>query len=437
MDVLMSKRRNRLQLLKWQLILNQQHNIRNMLMIQVEVEQRRVQAIRRKKRSVWIRPWLRADQRLQFGHFSRLMEDLRVEDVKSFKNFLRLEPQMFDELVERVGPRIWRQDTTYRKALTPGLKMAITLRYLASGDSYMSLMYNFRVPINTISIFVPEVCEAIQNEYAKDVIQCPSTPAEWRNISARFASRWNFQNCVGALDGKHIALACPAKSGSIYYNYKKYFSIILMALVDADYKFTWVDVGSDGSSGDAQVFNNSEVKHAIENNTIGFPDPEPLSGDDKPIPHFIVGDDAFALQTWLMKPYPSLHLTFYQRIFNYRLSRARRIVENAFGILAHRFRCILTTMRQRPNAVTSIVLACVCLHNLMRIRYPTDQNRDLDHYDQNQDVIPGAWRDNHPLLPLRPYHGARQSEIAKRQRDYICAYYNSPAGSVPWQNARI
>jgi len=430
-----NQRRNRLQLLNWQLQLNQQHHVNNMLMLQVEQQHRRVQRRRRQRRSVWVRPWL--ERRVQLGHYSRLMQELRLEDVRAFKNFVRVEPAMFDELVERVGPRIWRQDTFYRKSLEPGLKMAITLRYLASGDSYHSLMYAFRVPHNTISLFIPKVCEAIQEEYSREVISCPTTPQEWKAISNHFAARWNFQHCVGALDGKHIAIKCPRQTGSIYFNYKRFFSIILMALVDGDYKFTWVDVGSDGSSGDAHVFNKSELKQCIDNDTIGFPAAEPLRGDDKPLPYFIAGDDAFALKTWMMKPFSKRNMSIFERIFNYRLSRARRIVENAFGILAHRFSCLLTTMRQTPTTVGSIVLACVCLHNLMRLRYPAEQNRDLDQEDGDHEVVPGEWRNNHPLLPIQGYKGARESTLAKRQRDYLTAYYNSPAGSVPWQSDMI
>lgn len=365
------------------------------------------------------------------------MEELRLEDLKAFKNFVRVEPGMFDEIVERLKDRIWKKDTAFRKAHSPGLKVAITLRYLASGDNYHSLMYAFRVPHNTISKLIREVCDAIVDEFAPEVMPCPSSPEEWKPITDQFSKRWNFHNCVGAIDGKHVALTCPAKGGSTFYNYKGYHSIILMALVDADYKFTWVDVGRDGSSGDAQVFNSSEIKSCIEDGSIGFPPPAALPDDDRPMPYFIAGDDAFALRTWLMKPYSKRYMTQAERIFNYRLSRARRIVENAFGILAHRFQCLLGTMKQTPSTVTSIVLACVCLHNLMRLRYPRVQNRDMDQEDDQHNVIPGAWRENNPLLPVRGHQYRRETEAAKDQRQYLMAYYNSDVGSVPWQWDRI
>jgi hypothetical protein len=99
---------------------------------------------RRRPRRYWVRPWLSADRRLQFGQYDTLMRELRMDDTNSFFIFLRMEPAMFDELLERVGPRIQKKDTGWRKALEPGIKLAITIRHLASGDKYSSLLYNFR-----------------------------------------------------------------------------------------------------------------------------------------------------------------------------------------------------------------------------------------------------------------------------------------------------
>lgn len=143
-------------------------------------------------------------------------------------------------------PRIKKKDTWFQKALPPALKVAITLRYLATGDSYHSLMYSFRVAHNTISYIIRDVCETIIAEFAEDVLNLPTSPDEWRAAADLFNTRWQFPNAVGALDGKHIAIRKPKNAESMYFNYKKYHSIVLMALVDADYKFMWVNVGSPG-----------------------------------------------------------------------------------------------------------------------------------------------------------------------------------------------
>ena len=95
---------------------------------------------------------------------------------------------------------------------------------------------------------------------------------------------------------KHIAIKCHKKGGSQNWNYKNFHSVILMALVDAEYKFLWVEVGSNGAARDAQVFNGGELKEAIDKGAINMPPPEPLPDDDKDMPYFIIADDAFAFK---------------------------------------------------------------------------------------------------------------------------------------------
>ena len=94
-----------------------------------------------------------------------------------------------------------------------------------------------------------QVCKAILKEY----LVCPTVPEDWKKIEERFRNRWNVPHAVGALDGKHIAIKKPKKSGSEYFNYKGYFSLVLLALVHADYKFLWVKTGASGSPSDAQI----------------------------------------------------------------------------------------------------------------------------------------------------------------------------------------
>ena len=108
------------------------------------------------------------------------------------------------------------------------------------------------------------------------------------------------------LDGKHVAIRKPPKSGSLYHNYKGFFSIVLMALVDAEYRFRWVDVGTGGSCSDAQIFNDSQLKEKIGDGSTGFSEASPIECNGPDLPYFILADDAFALNTWLMKPYAKI-----------------------------------------------------------------------------------------------------------------------------------
>ena len=136
-----------------------------------------------------------------------------------------------------------------------------------------------------------------------------------------------------------------------------------------------------------------------------------------------------------MKPYSISFMSKEQRIFNYRLSRGRRVSENAFGIMAQRWGILLTTMQHNPINVRVIVSACVCLHNLMRMKYGHLHNGCADSEDENHKIIPGSWREAGLLETIGKIK--RQSiatEAAKQQRKYLTHYFNSPAASVPWQD---
>jgi len=403
----------------------------------LQEEERDRERAERAERAFHSREWI--VRRPEFGAYDNLMQELRLEDEPAFRNFVRMDPRLFQEILDRVGPRIAKRDTKWRKAIQPGMRLAITLRYLATGNDYLTMMYFFRVASNTICLIIRQVCDALVEEFGQEVIAAPTTPEEWQPIADQFSQRWQFHHCLGALDGKHIAIKKPNNAGSVYYNYKGFHSIILFALVDADYKFVWIEVGNNGASSDAQIWNRCSLKKYIVDGRIGFPAPTPLPGDDQDMPYFLIGDDAFALETFLMKPFSRRNMERTERIFNYRLSRARRIVENAFGILAHRFRCLLTTMMQRPETVSSIVGACVCLHNMLRMRNPGAHHPQMDHEDDDHQVIDGAWRDGQNLHDMERNRrgGNLASRAARVQRDVLTAYYNSPTGAVAWQNNMV
>lgn len=107
---------------------------------------------------------------------------------------MRISPELFDELLKHVGPRLMKEDTFMRKSLEPGHRLAIALRCMASGDSYASLSFNFHVAANTISHLVPLVCEAVIKEYMEEVLTCPNTPEEWMTVAEGFADKWNFHH---------------------------------------------------------------------------------------------------------------------------------------------------------------------------------------------------------------------------------------------------
>ena len=118
-------------------------------------------AVRKKRRAQrrrwWTRQWLGPERRLQFGLYDQLMVELRTEDNESFENFLRMPSEMYDEIVRRLTPKLTKQHTWFRSPMPPAMKIAITLRHLASGTKYHSMRFGWRVPHNTISLCVKEV----------------------------------------------------------------------------------------------------------------------------------------------------------------------------------------------------------------------------------------------------------------------------------------
>ncbi|XP_068994236.1 uncharacterized protein [Neodiprion pinetum] len=120
------------------------------------------------------------------------------------------------------------------------------------------------------------------------------------------------------MDGKHVVIEPPDNNGSLFFNYKKTFSIALMALVDADYRFIAIDVGAYGENSDGGIFANYAFGKAIYDGRLNIPPAKLLSGTNEPVPHVIVGDEAFPLKKYIMRPYPGYQLEDdeVERIFN-------------------------------------------------------------------------------------------------------------------------
>ena len=183
----------------------------------MQTRQRRV--VKPKRRSVWVRSYL--TRREEFGNYHHLMSELAGENPLLYRNFTRMPEELFNHIVERVTPYIQKRTTFWRKPLESGLCVAITLRFLATGDSYPSLVYSFRVAHNTISKIVPETCRAIVASFVGEVMKVPQSPQEWKEVAHGFCDRWNFPHTIGAIDGKHIRIQNSALSGSLYSNYKR------------------------------------------------------------------------------------------------------------------------------------------------------------------------------------------------------------------------
>lgn len=248
----------------------------------------------------------------------------------------------------------------------------------------------------------------------------PNSHQEWVNIAEDFEKRWQFPNCIGALDGKHVSIVRPKNAGSTFYNYKKAHSINLMVLADSNYKIIYFDVGSRGRSSDGGVFKNCSFFKSI--NQLNIPPMRTLPNSNNPIlmPFVIVADNAFSLTNFLMKPYSSHDLTQRQKIFNYRISRARRVVENTFGIMANRFRILKTSINLKLTTIKICIAAVCALHNFLL----TEKSSEY-YLDSPSTVNVQSNNTNEDYL--------NASADARETRERFEEYFNSEQGSVPWQ----
>ncbi|KAL2091650.1 hypothetical protein ACEWY4_013913 [Coilia grayii] len=153
------------------------------------------------------------------------------------------------------------------------------------------------VGIATVANIVGEVSKAIWDCLVEDFMPVP-TKQDWSAIAEGFFQRWNFPNCLGSIDGKHVVIQAPPNSGSLFRNYKHAFSIVLLAVVDADYLFRMVDVGGYGRNSDGGTLNNSPFGEALKDGTLDLPDDCTISGAEHRglLPHVFVGDEAFPLR---------------------------------------------------------------------------------------------------------------------------------------------
>jgi hypothetical protein len=195
------------------------------------------------------------------------------------------------------------------------------------------------------------------------------TTDKWEEVSEGYKQSANFPNCIGSIDGKHIRIIQPSDTGSLHYNYKKYFPTVLLAVCDANYYFIFVDIGGYGKSCDSTAFQESLLYKKLMERSLHIPKPKPLSDLSlTPLPYVFVGDDAFGISEHIMHPYSGKSLTHAKKIFNYRLSRARRFIECTFGIMANKWRIFHRPMNVNIDFAECIIRACCVLHNFVRLK---------------------------------------------------------------------
>lgn len=232
-----------------------------------------------------------------------------------------------------------------------------------------------------------------------------------------------------------MSVKCPANAGSEYFNYKGTHSIVLMAICDANYRFIYTDIGSSGRNSDGGVFAGCSFSQKLESQELNLPPARPLLGRQYPLPFFFLGDDAFPLKENILKPFSSRNQDIDERIYNYRLSRARRVIENSFGILSARFRVLRTNIEINAKKTIFVVAAACALHNFILTR----NSRELyappnfvDRETENGEIVPGEWRMEAQHEPRLQQNTGRQNKRALDNRNELKDYFMHE-GAVDFQ----
>ena len=263
------------------------------------------------------------------------------------------------------------------------------------------------------------------------------TTEEWKNVAKVFEERWNFPHCLGAIDGKHIEIIPPNGSGSEFYNYKGRHSMVLLAIVDAKYQFVMCDFGTNGRVSDGGVLQNTKFFQKLQEKRLRIPTEENVRNTTRSLPYVFVADDAFPLRVDMLKPFRQADLICQDRkLYNYRVSRARRIVENAFGIMASRFRIFHSQINLRPERIESVVMASCALHNFLIKTVPNSYSPpDCFDRENTEDgtTVSGFHTNNSNMESLNNRTQGNTANDAKKVRaDFINYFVNE--GAVPWQH---
>ncbi|CAI2349210.1 unnamed protein product [Caenorhabditis sp. 36 PRJEB53466] len=316
------------------------------------------------------REWKKKKQESEKKEVEAKRKLFKKEKTESFKKYcrrLRSLPHLYKEevfvpgeVVERVMEAIESDGIAENWTFSAHEQSVMYLQFATSGQSFGCMRRRIGASKSTISSIVKRVSRVIIQHIP--TVRLPSSPSEWREIEETFVRR-GLLRCIGCLDGKHVRVKAPPGTGSLFYNYKSYFSISMLALADADLRFRYLDIGAPGSVSDTSIFNRTFLKTILDTRAT-LPPPVHYN-DHLVLPSFVLADGIFALTPTLMKPFGRAQLTHEQTIFNRILSNSRVRVEHAFGVLASRFRVLHSQIELPYSDAVNFVSSLVHLHNLL------------------------------------------------------------------------
>ena len=303
----------------------------------------------------------------------------------------RLSRPTFDFLCSLLHQDLLRTDTRFRRAIPVAKRVAVGLWWLATGNSYAVIRTVFGIGVTSVERICKEFVEALSDHGSK-FIKFPRTETAILHATEAFRHITKLPNVVGAIDGTHFPVTAPEHDAFDYFDRYQRYSISAQGVVTGDLQFLSISTGYPGSLHDGRVLRNSWIFDAAQQRRI-LASPC-VTVNNTLIRPILLGDSAYPLTPWLMKPFSDTgSLTEDQKRFNYELSRARVVVERAFGILKGRWRILMNRMPYDIKLTVQIIKVCAILHNICQVHHETEEaitegeHERISGADGNTEVI--------------------------------------------------
>ncbi|XP_053948538.1 uncharacterized protein LOC128857037 [Anastrepha ludens] len=346
--------------------------------------------------------------------FAQYLNKTCQSDPEEFRSSVHMSQAAFELLFNLVELDLFK--CSMRHGITPKCRLFVTLLYLANGNSKKMPSSAFELGLPFVRRIVSETCEVLWNSLCDTYLPMKQTP-DWVELSRQFESKLQLPNCVGAIDTRTIELSSPNKKGR--------YSVAILATCDASYTFTGID---------AVVFRRKDYDYTwgldfadnLFEGGLNLPEDKILPNSEIEFPYYFVGDNVCPLKPHIMKLYPGKLLSQRREIFNSRLDRARQVIDNAFGILAARWRILTNPLNLSPRNMQQVLKATLLLHNFARTHDSTYCPPGyVDRYEGDT-LFPGDWRDEIiPLEKTKRFYSNNATQSAYKLRDSLSEYFEN------------
>ncbi|XP_053394054.1 putative nuclease HARBI1 [Mercenaria mercenaria] len=299
--------------------------------------------------------------------------------IDDFKDRFRISRETFDKLVMYMNPHMIR--ICPHQKISTEKKLLVFIKYVATQLYYQAIADMFGICETTVHNIVHDVSKLISSHLLNTLVKWPSGRS-LKNIENGFKEMQGFPGVIGAIDASHIPIRTPIEYPENYFNRKSFPSVILQAVCDNNMMFTDVYCGWPGSVHDARVLRNSSLFEKAEVNA------------DDTFPHdtHLIGDAAYPIASWLLVPFKDHgNLNKAQKVYNFKHSSTRMVIERAFGALKGRFRRLKYVEIYDLQTCVHIILSCCAIHQLCLATFEDLQEYIEEGMAEMEDV--NCWED--------------------------------------------